>query len=260
MGKSGHGRRGPADFEAAEAEPGDEIPSCLKINAPVRPTRKELEEHAVSHFPFRSWILGVRPVLEERPKLIHTREWITPVATVDYCFMNSRNDDVVLDKKTHAPILVVRDRWTKHLFAHVLPYKGVTKGPYGSKLLLNDIKKLGYSKLVIRHDPKHALTSVAEAVKNGIEGTLIIEKSPKGVKESKGEIERAVQTLEGQARTLRAAIESNYGEKLPDDSLILTWLVEHASTVYNLFFRSTELQDGKTPCSRRMESSNSTIW
>ena len=43
--------------------------------------------------------------------------------------MNSRTDDVVLDEKTHAPILVVRDRWTKHLFAHVLPYKGVTKGP-----------------------------------------------------------------------------------------------------------------------------------
>ena len=114
-----------------------------------------------------------------------------------------------------------------------------------------DIKKLGYSKLVIRHDPEPALTSVAEAVKNGFEGTLIIEKSPKGVKESTGEIERAVQTLEGQARTFRATLESNYGEKLPDDSPILTWLVEHyASTVYNLFFRSTELQDGETPYSR----------
>ena len=45
----------PADFEAAEAEPGDELPFGLKINAPVRPTRKELEEHSVSHFPFRSW-------------------------------------------------------------------------------------------------------------------------------------------------------------------------------------------------------------
>ena len=111
-------------------------------------------------------------------------------------------------------------------------------------------QETGILQLIIRHDPEPALTSVVEAVKNGFEGTLIIEKSPKGVKESKGEIERAVQTLEGQARTLRAAIESNYGEKLPDDSPVLTWLVEHASTVYNLFFRSTELQDGKTPYSR----------
>ena len=115
-------------------------------------------------------------------------------------------------------------------FCSCVTLQGVTKGPYRSKVLLNDIKKLGYSKLIIRHDPEPALTSVVEAVKSGFEGTLIIEKSPKGVKESKGEIERAVQTWEGQARTLRAAIESNYGEKLPDDSPVLTWLVEHAST------------------------------
>ena len=238
--------------QAEEAEQGDEVPPELRIHAPTRPTRKEFEEHVVSHFPFWSWCEAcVRGKAKANPhrKIDHTDE-TTPVVTVDYCFMNSRTDDVVLDEKTHAPILVVRDRWTKHLFAHVLPYKGVTKGPYGSKVLLNDIKKLGYSKLIIRHDPEPALTSVVEAVKNGFEGTLIIEKSPKGVKESKGEIERAVQTLEGQARTLRAAIESNYGEKLPDDSPVLTWLVEHASTVYNLFFRSTELQDGKTPYSR----------
>ena len=44
----------PAEIEPAEAEPGDELPPGLKINAPVRPPRKELEEHSVSHFPFRS--------------------------------------------------------------------------------------------------------------------------------------------------------------------------------------------------------------
>ena len=212
------------DEQAEEAEPGDEVPPELKINSPIRPTGKAKAN------PHR--------------KIDHTDE-TTPVVTVDYCFMNSRTDDVVLDEKTHAPILVVRDRWTKHLFAHVLPYKGVTKGPYGSKVLLNDIKKLGYSKLIIRHDPEPALTSVVEAVKNGFEGTLIIEKSPKGVKESKGEIERAVQTLEGQARTLRAAIESNYGEKLPDDSPVLTWLVEHASSLQSVFriYRTSRRKD-----------------
>ena len=154
------------------------------------------------------FVRGVRPALNRGKARANPHKWVdhsdetTPVVTVDYCFMNSRADDVVMDEKTHAPILVVRDRWTKHLFANVLPYKGVTKGPYGSKVLLNDIKKLGYSKLIIRHDPQPALTSVVEGVKNGFEGTLIIEKSPKGLKESKGEIERAVQTLEGQARTL----------------------------------------------------------
>ena len=62
----------PADFEPPEAEPGDEIPSELRINAPVRPTRKELEEHVAFLY-----VPGVRPVLGERPRQIHTREWTT---------------------------------------------------------------------------------------------------------------------------------------------------------------------------------------
>ena len=54
---------------------------------------------------------------------------------VDYCFMNSKDDTVITDEaqSKHLPVLIVRDRWTKLVFSHVLPYKGVQKGPYGSK-------------------------------------------------------------------------------------------------------------------------------
>ena len=37
---------------------------------------------------------------------------------------------------------------------------------------------------------------------------------------------------------------------MPDDHPVLTWMVEHASTTYNLFHRSFEVKDGKTPYSR----------
>ena len=77
-----------------------------------------------------------------------------------------------------------------------------------------------------------------------------MEKIPVGVSESKGEIERAVQIIEGQSRTLRSALETSYGSKIGDDSVILTWLVEHAGTLHNLFHRSGEIKDGKTPYSR----------
>ena len=116
------------------------------------------------------FVRGVRPALEAKPKPIHTSvdhsDETTPVVTVDYCCVNSQTDDVVMDAKTRAPILAVRDRWTKRLFAHVLPCKGVTKGPYDSKvLLMSGPKKLGCSKLIIREP---ALTSVVGAVKNGL--------------------------------------------------------------------------------------------
>ena len=132
----------------------------------------------------------------------------------------------------------------------MLPYKGVQKGPYGSKCLLNDLKKLGYPKMVIRYDPEPALQAVVESAKNGFQGQLILEKIPVGVSEIKGEVERAVQTIEGQSRTLRSALETSYGVKLGDDSEVLTWMVEHAGTLHNLFHRSGEMKDGKTPYSR----------
>ena len=59
-----------------------------------------------------------------------------------------------------------------------------------------------------------------------------------------------MQTIEGQSRTLRSALETSYGMKIGDDSVILTWLVEHAGTLHNLFHRSGEMKDGKTPYSR----------
>ena len=215
---------------------------------------KEKEEHFVSHFPFRAWcehcVRGKAKAMKH-VRVDHSEEQV-PVISVDYCFMNSKDDTVITEdtQSKHSPVLVVRDRWTRMVFAHVLPYKGVQKGPVGSKCLLNDLRKLGYPKMIVRYDPEPALQAVVEAAKNGFQGQLILEKIPVGVSESKGEIERAVQTIEGQSRTLRSALETSYGSKIGDDSVILTWLVEHAGTLHNLFHRSGEMKDGKTPYSR----------
>ena len=93
------------------------------------------------------------------------------------------------------------------------------------------------------------MQAVAEAAKNGFQGQLILEKIPVGISASKGEVERAVQAIEGEPRTLRNALETSYGVKLGDDSVILTWMAEHAGTLRNLFHRSGEMKDGKTPYS-----------
>ena len=90
---------------------------------------------------------------------------------------------------------------SKMTFFHVLPYKGVTQGPVGSKCLLNDLKDLGYPKMVMRYDFEPALNSVGEAAKNGFEKELILEKNTKRNSESTGEIKRAVQTIQFQNRT-----------------------------------------------------------
>ena len=241
----------PEPLDEADDEPTGSSAAMPSMSAP---SMKEKEEHFVSHFPFRAWcehcVRGKAKAMKH-VRVDHSEEQV-PVISVDYCFMNSKDDTVITEdtQSKHSPVLVVRDRWTRMVFAHVLPYKGVQKGPVGSKCLLNDLRKLGYPKMIVRYDPEPALQAVVEAAKNGFQGQLILEKIPVGVSESKGEIERAVQTIEGQSRTLRSALETSYGSKIGDDSVILTWLVEHAGTLHNLFHGSGEMKDGKTPYSR----------
>ena len=71
----------------------------------------------------------------------HSDETV-PVISSDYCFMNSVDETVITEEvqKKHAPVLVVHDRWSKMTYAHVLPCKGVTQGPIGSKCVMNDLK------------------------------------------------------------------------------------------------------------------------
>ena len=60
--------------------------------------------------------------------------------------------------------------------------------------------------MIVRYDPEPALQAVVEAAKNGFQGQLILEKIPVGVSESKGEIERAVQTIEGRVSQERPQV------------------------------------------------------
>ena len=81
--------------------------------------------------------------------------------------------------------------------------------------------------------------------------------SPKGESKSNGEIERAVQEVQGIARTLREDLETLLNSKIHDKSCILPWLVEHAGTVYTLFHRG-EPFDGMTAY-RRLKGKDWTI-
>ena len=181
----------PGPLDEADDEPTGSSAAMPSMSAP---SMKEKEEHFVSHFPFRALcehcVRGKAKAMKH-VRVDHSEEQV-PVISVDYCFMNSKDDTVITEdtQSKHSPVLVVRDRWTRMVFAHVLPYKGVQKGPVGSKCLLNDLRRLGYRKMIVRYDPEPALQAVVEAAKNGFQGQLILEKIPVGVSESKGEIEK----------------------------------------------------------------------
>ena len=56
-------------------------------------------------------------------------------------------------------------------------------------------------------------------------GRTIHESSPVGSSQSNGFIERAIQDVEGQIRTMKLDFESHLGEKIPSDHNLIPWLV-----------------------------------
>ena len=79
------------------------------------------------------------------------------------------------------------------------------------------------------------------------QGRAILEASPVGSSGSNGVIERAVQAIEDQVRTIKLALESRIGVKIPSDHDVVPWIVEYAATIIN---KGQVGADGKTAYER----------
>ena len=73
------------------------------------------------------------------------------------------------------------------------------------------------------------------------------EPSPKDESKSNGEVERAVQSVHGLARTLKEFLEQQSGITLESRSPLLVWLVEHCPNLLLLFHKG-EPHDGHPTC------------
>ena len=175
-----------------------------------------------------------------------------PVVSRDYGFFGAPGEipaDSVGGSKM--PVLVVRDRFTKGIFTHLVPCKG-TEHFYPEAASLRDVKFLGYSRLVIKSDQEPSILALAEAVKNTLTSKGIdcqLESSPKGDSHgmSNGEAESAVGITQGLARTLKDYVEHKSGKVIDPKSPLLGWLIEHVGTLYTLYAYDESSKDGLTP-------------
>ena len=78
-------------------------------------------------------------------------------------------------------------------------------------------------------------------------GRTIHEASPVGSSQSNGFIERVIQDVEGQIRTMKLDFESHIGEKIPSNHNLIPWLVEYSAVLLN---RGQVGKDGKTAYER----------
>ncbi len=135
-------------FDTEEGEEGEEISieagndtevEPVKVAAdPGEPTDRQIEEHRMTHIPFRSWcrwcVLGRGRGLQHRAR----PGSLIPIIGIDYYFLTSSgvklreelkmDDEQVVAARQRgelAKCLVVRCYVSKSVFGHVIPRKGL---------------------------------------------------------------------------------------------------------------------------------------
>ena len=139
------------------------------------------------------------------------------------------------------PILVAKDRKTKVVRARVVPQKGVQA--YAVKVLGGIVDSLGYKRVLLKSDQEPAILSLKERVKNESGVEIMMEESPEYDSAGNGEVENAIQMVQGQFRTMKDGLESKYGVRFDGDHPCIPWLMAHASDTITRFH---VYEDGRT--------------
>lgn len=158
------------------------------------------------------------------PHLSQVREDGLSELHVDYCFIPTKGNPL-------ATILVAKEKVTKMMMATAVPMKG---GPmeFTVKTCLASTKEIGLesSDIILKSDQESAIVELLKILASrrsaaskleprgsgGAQsasscegnGRSIVEASPAGSSGSNGFIERGIQSLEGQARTIKLAFLS----------------------------------------------------
>ena len=234
------------------------LPICMRV--PYTPTAIEKTLHELTHIPFRNWctfcVAGKAKCHPHQSKKTRKRgESTIPTWAMDYMF---------LDGST--PTLVSRDTRSRFITAVTLNHKGASD-PWIAERIVEDIGMLGYGRMILKTDQEPAIKDLQKEVRQrrwdelkGItaavrdrhggditldigNGVTILENSPAGESKANGFIERSIQEVEGQVKTVKAHIDHKIGKEIPRGHDLLTWLVGHSADSINRYAKGP---DGRT--------------
>ena len=172
-----------------EEEGEEEARQPRGIRKPEEPSKKEIEEHQLTHWPYRSWCIhcqkGKATSLPHRTIGAEEGDDNVPLLASDYMYMSTR------DAENKYLALVMACKETEATFAHVVPEKG-TSGGWIVGQLKRDIDFLGWKRVVLKSDQEPSIVEVHKEVKKAREEPTTIIHSPVGESQSNGRIERRI--------------------------------------------------------------------
>ena len=132
--------------------------------------------------------------------------------------------------------------------------KGDDESEWATRRALRFLDVLRYEKVPLKSDQEAALGKVLKSatIHRGEHTQTMLEQSPFADSRSNGFVERAIQTVEGQIRAMKSALDRRLGIRVPNDWCVIPWSAEHAGNIVTLFEVG---KDGKTPF-RRLRGRN----
>ena len=144
--------------EEGEEEEIEEGAKPKMIMLPTMPSAREVEEHNMTHCPYRAWceecVMGAGVAGGHR-KVGDVGE--VPVVSIDYMWLEERGHE-----ERGSPILVGCDNRSGTIFAHVVLEKGANS--YAIKRLAGELGRLGYPKIILKSDQEPSIRALKEAI------------------------------------------------------------------------------------------------
>ncbi len=246
----------------------EEETAKLKAAAsPVRPSEAEVEEHRLTHLPYRNWCpecVAGRGLGEQRGRHAGRRHDL-PRVGIDYWFITSgglktrremvdeypRTDEGnnALEAARAQPklmkCLVIRCHESKAVFAHSVPVKGRDEDNYVANLIASDISFMGHIKLLLKSDNEPALLALGRDALLAIKCQVLadespvekisIEHAPEHESQSNGGTECGIRQIRGLFRTIKLCTERRIGQTIPPTHPLAARLVEHVALLLNVF-------------------------
>ena len=218
------------------------------LRDPGMPTRREVLEHNLTHMPPRPWCPHcVKGKGKDTPSLTLKgafAESLVPRVRLDYCLLTENElgrdetteGDGVVDspdriEEESQTVLVMQESETRSIWRYAVERKGASE-EWVIHQICEDIETVGLEedRIIIKDDQEPAIIDVAKQIalnRGGRFGTAL-DNSRVGDSDSNGTIERAIQDVEGQCRTMRSALEEKLNIKITLKHPVTPWLIRHA--------------------------------
>ena len=205
---------------------------------PREPSEFEKQKHNLTHIPFQSWCTScVKGKAQAEPhkrteRIIEDSE--LPVIQCDY---------LMLKDTAGTGGLKVLSMYVR-TFGYGMSTVVETKGPtdmYATMWAVKMLNFLGLSDIILQCDPEPSLIKWAESVKSKRTERTVIRSSPRRSHQSNGGVENYQKQLQGQVRTMLAAMQEHSKYRPSADNALMRWIVRHAAWLIPRF-RGSEIQ------------------